>query len=90
MLPLWEHYRRGRCFLFAYTRWQDGPYLILEKLLQNILIIEPSTSGLELLPTAHVMGLAVFVLTANQDERIIPKRYRQYIFKQIVVDTDDF
>ena len=57
--------------------------------MQNILIIEPSTSGLELLPTAHAMGLAVFVLTADQDERIIPKRYRQYIFKQIVVDTHD-
>jgi biotin carboxylase len=56
----------------------------------NILILEPSTSGLQILPTAYSMGLKVFVLSANQDERVIPQEYHQYIFKQIHVDTNSF
>lgn len=55
----------------------------------NILILEPSTSGLQILPTAHAMGLKIFVLSANQDERIIPDEHRKYIFKLIQVDTND-
>lgn len=55
----------------------------------NILILEPSTSGLQILPTAYAMGLNVFVLSANQDERIIPDEYNKYIFKQIQVDTNN-
>ncbi|TAK71993.1 MAG: ATP-grasp domain-containing protein [Gammaproteobacteria bacterium] len=58
--------------------------------MQNILIIEPSTAGLELLPTAHAMGLNVFILTANQDERIIPTSYQKFIFKSVIVDTNNF
>lgn len=58
--------------------------------MKNILIIEPSTSGLELLPQAHAMGLRVFVFSANTDERIIPEKYKPFIFNLIVVDTNDF
>lgn len=54
-----------------------------------ILIIEPSTSGLELLPTAKKMGIAAIVLTANKDERIIPTVYQNTIYKTVVVDTDN-
>lgn len=57
--------------------------------MKNILILEPSTSGLGLLPTAHKMGLRIFVLTADRDERIIPEEYKKYIFKSIKVDTND-
>lgn len=57
--------------------------------MKNILILEPSTSGLELLSTAHKMGLRTFVLTADRDERIIPAEYKKYIFKSIKVDTND-
>jgi biotin carboxylase len=56
----------------------------------NILILEPSTSGFQLLPTAYSMGLKIFVLSANQDERIIPAEYNKYIFEKIDVDTNNF
>lgn len=59
-------------------------------MLENILIIEPSTSGLDLLRTAHRMGCIVFVFSANQDERIIPETYLKYIDELIVVDTNSF
>ena len=55
--------------------------------MKNILIIEPSTSGLNLLPTAKKMGLNTFVLTADKDERIIPQSCQPFIFKKIIVDT---
>ncbi len=57
--------------------------------MQNILIVEPSTSGLELLPNAKLLGLFVIVFSADRDERVIPEIYRQYIDKIIVVDTND-
>src|SRR3990167_9369612 len=56
---------------------------------KNILIVEPSTSGLSLLTAAHQSGMNVFVLTANRDERIIPEPYKKFIYKQIEIDTND-
>ncbi|EKD75377.1 MAG: hypothetical protein ACD_44C00148G0002 [uncultured bacterium] len=55
----------------------------------NVLILEPSTAGLQILPTAYAMGLNVFVLSANQDDRVIPEEYHKYIFKKIQVDTNN-
>lgn len=55
----------------------------------NILIIEPSSAGLELLPAAKSMKLRTFVFTANQDERVIPTHYRSYIDSAIEIDTYD-
>lgn len=57
--------------------------------MKNILIIEPSSAALELLPTAKAMGLNVFVFNANKDERIIPSNYIPYIDKIIMIDTYD-
>jgi biotin carboxylase len=56
----------------------------------TILILEPSTSGYELLPNAHALGLKTIVFSADTDERIIPNPYRKYIDKLIQVDTNDF
>lgn len=55
----------------------------------NVLIIEPSTSGLEYLSNAKKLGLNVYVFSAEIDERIIPDQYRQYIDCLIKIDTND-
>lgn len=55
----------------------------------NILIIEPSTSGLRLLPHAKAMKLNIFVLSANSDERIISDHYKKFIDELVIVDTND-
>jgi len=55
---------------------------------KSILIIEPATSGLELLRIAKSMGYTVFALTANTDERIVPEPYKDFIHKCIEVDTN--
>lgn len=56
----------------------------------NILIVEPSTSGLEILQVANEMGFNVFVFSANQDERILSPTYKNYIHQLIIVDTNCF
>jgi len=53
----------------------------------NILIIEPSSSGLKLISTAKSMNLGVVVFNANKDERIIPEQYKKNIDKLIEIDT---
>src|SRR5579864_2326061 len=55
--------------------------------MHNILIIEPSSSGLRLLNTTKSMGLKCFVASANTDERIIPNEYLHYIDHLEVIDT---
>lgn len=57
--------------------------------MNNILIIEPSSAGLELLPAADSMMFRIFVFTANKDERVIPSRYLKYINNIIEIDTYD-
>ena len=54
----------------------------------SVLIIEPSTSGYELIITAKRMGCFVIVMSACSDERIIPDDYRAYIDQLIMVDTN--
>ncbi|EKD91567.1 MAG: hypothetical protein ACD_29C00485G0002 [uncultured bacterium] len=57
--------------------------------MRNVIIIEPSSAGLELLPAAKSMNLGVFVFTSNTDERIVPSQYHHYIDRMIKVDTYD-
>ncbi|SRR5579883_1418508 len=57
--------------------------------MSNILIVEPSSAGLKLIPTAKTMGLYVIVFSANQDERIIPDYYRKDIDQLFFLDTYD-
>lgn len=56
---------------------------------KTIIIIEPSTSGLELLSTAVANGHRIIVLSANRDERIIPDHYKNIIHELIEVDTNN-
>ncbi|HAU3965747.1 TPA: hypothetical protein ACNBA3_002946 [Legionella pneumophila] len=55
----------------------------------NVLIIEPSSSGLELIFTAKAMGLTTFIASANIDERIIPDEYHRHIDHLKIIDTYD-
>lgn len=57
--------------------------------MSHILIIEPSFSCLELLPTAKKLGHFVSVLTANKDDRIIPENYKKFIDNLIIDDTNN-
>jgi biotin carboxylase len=56
---------------------------------KSILIIEPSTSGLKLIKAAHHIGVNTIILTANQDERIIPDEYKKWIDQEVIVDTNN-
>lgn len=55
---------------------------------KTLLIVEPSTAGLELIPIAKRLGCFVMVLSANKDERVIPDQYKKDIDQLIVVDTN--
>lgn len=57
--------------------------------MKNILVIEPSSAGLGILPVAKSMGLGVFVFSANKDERVIPSDHYNYIDKLIEINTYD-
>ncbi|WP_339451496.1 ATP-grasp domain-containing protein [Pseudomonas sp. EA_5y_Pfl2_R50] len=54
-----------------------------------IVIVEPSSSGLSLLPAANRLGETVYVLSANTDDRNLPASYADKAYKVIQAETND-
>lgn len=54
-----------------------------------IVIVEPSSSGLSLLTAAKGLGETVYVLSANSNDRKLPKPYEHHVHKVIQTETND-
>lgn len=52
-------------------------------------IVEPSSSGLELLLEARKMGFGVLVFSADQGDRVVPPMFREMVDEWCLVDTND-
>jgi Biotin carboxylase len=55
----------------------------------SIAIVEPASSGVRLIDAAKAMGLDVFVLSYNRDDRTLPEHQRRQLDGIIEVDTND-
>ncbi|MET9789310.1 ATP-grasp domain-containing protein [Streptomyces canus] len=55
----------------------------------RILIVEPSSSGLALLPQAQKLGFEVVVASADTGDRRLPDSARAHVDQLVVVDTND-
>jgi biotin carboxylase len=56
---------------------------------KRILIVEPASSGLNLIVEAKELGLEVIIASFDSNDRFIPKEYRSFVSYFVIVDTND-